>query len=72
MSPDPEVREIFLNPGDYAFGDEQVRMRTLLGSCVAVTFWHPKLRVGAMCHYLLPALGAPPRPSRREASTPRT
>lgn len=55
MAPDPEVREIFLNPGDYAFGDEQVRMRTLLGSCVAVTFWHPKLRLGAMCHYLLPA-----------------
>jgi chemotaxis protein CheD len=58
MSPDPEIREIFLNPGDYAFGDEQVRMRTLLGSCVAVTFWHPKLRVGAMCHYLLPARAA--------------
>lgn len=55
MSPDPEIREIFLNPGDYAFGDDQVRMRTLLGSCVAVTFWHPKLRIGAMCHYLLPA-----------------
>jgi chemotaxis protein CheD len=55
MSPDPEIREIFLNPGDFAFGDEQVRMRTILGSCVAVTFWHPKLRIGAMCHYLLPA-----------------
>ena len=47
-------REIFLNPGDYAFGDEQTRIRTILGSCVAVTFWHPGLRVGAMCHYLLP------------------
>jgi len=57
MSPDPGPREIFLNPGDYAFGDEQTRIRTILGSCVAVTFWHPSLRIGAMCHYLLPARG---------------
>ena len=57
MSPDPGPREIFLNPGDYAFGDEQTRIRTILGSCVAVTFWHPSMRIGAMCHYLLPARG---------------
>jgi chemotaxis protein CheD len=50
-------REIFLNPGDFAFGDERTRIRTILGSCVAVTFWHPGLRIGAMCHYLLPARG---------------
>ncbi len=54
MSPESAAREIFLNPGDYAFGDEQTRIRTILGSCVAVTFWHPGLRIGAMCHYLLP------------------
>ena len=48
-------REIFLNPGEYAFGDARTRVRTILGSCVAVTFWHPGLRIGAMCHYLLPA-----------------
>jgi chemotaxis protein CheD len=55
MSPDPAPREVFLNPGDYAFGDEQTRLRTILGSCVAVTFWHPERRIGAMCHYLLPS-----------------
>jgi len=48
-------QEIFLNPGDCAFGDARTRIRTILGSCVAVTFWHPGLRIGAMCHYLLPA-----------------
>jgi chemotaxis protein CheD len=37
-----------------AFGDGSVRIKTLLGSCVAVTFWHPERRIGAMCHYLLP------------------
>ncbi|MCU8094118.1 chemotaxis protein CheD [Shewanella sp. SM20] len=29
-------------------------MHTLLGSCVAVTIWHPQLKWGGMCHYLLP------------------
>jgi chemotaxis protein CheD len=29
-------------------------MRTLLGSCVAITLWHPQRRIGGMCHYMLP------------------
>jgi chemotaxis protein CheD len=58
VSPEPATREIFLNPGDFAFGDGETRIRTILGSCVAVTFWHPGLRIGAMCHYLLPARAA--------------
>lgn len=53
--PDFEPRDVFLHPGEYAFGDERTRIRTLLGSCVAITFWHPQLRLGAMCHYLLPS-----------------
>jgi len=31
-----------------------VRIQTLLGSCIALTAWHPTLLVGGMCHYLLP------------------
>lgn len=27
----------------------------MLGSCVSLTFWHPGLLVGGMCHYMLPA-----------------
>lgn len=46
--------EIFLQPGEFYFGDANTRIRTLLGSCVAITMWHPLLRVGGMCHYLLP------------------
>lgn len=55
MLPDFEPIDVFLHPGEYAFGEERTRLRTLLGSCVAITFWHPGLRIGAMCHYLLPA-----------------
>src|SRR3954447_16549729 len=46
--------EIFLQPGECYFGDRYTRIRTLLGSCVAITLWHPKLLIGGMCHYLLP------------------
>lgn len=53
----PDVIDIFLNPGDVFFGDKNVRLRTILGSCVAITAWHPDLKVGGMCHYMLPARG---------------
>jgi chemotaxis protein CheD len=49
------VIEIFLQPGELWFGDEHTRIRTVLGSCVAVTLWHPRRRIGGMCHYMLPS-----------------
>lgn len=45
---------ITLMPGDFYFGDKPVRIRTLLGSCVAIVLWHPKRRLAGMCHYVLP------------------
>jgi chemotaxis protein CheD len=50
----PHVIEIFLQPGEYYFGDKDTRIRTVLGSCVSMTFWHPHLLLGGMCHYMLP------------------
>lgn len=29
-------------------------LRTLLGSCVGITFWHRKLQLAALCHPMLP------------------
>ena len=49
-----DVLEIFLRPGEFYFGEERTRIRTLLGSCVAITLWHPRLLIGGMCHYMLP------------------
>jgi chemotaxis protein CheD len=46
--------EIVLQPGDWHFGDENTRIRTVLGTCVSVVLWHPALRIGGMCHYMLP------------------
>jgi chemotaxis protein CheD len=51
---DRAVIDIFLGPGDLYFGDRTCRIRTLLGSCVAVTLWHPRVRIGGMCHYVVP------------------
>jgi chemotaxis protein CheD len=46
--------EVFLGPGDLYFGDRGTRIRTLLGSCVAITLWHPLMLIGGMCHYMMP------------------
>jgi chemotaxis protein CheD len=58
---------LLLMPGDLWFGSGDAhgpRLRTLLGSCVAVTLWHPARKVGGMCHYMLPE-------RRRVAGAPR-
>ena len=54
MEAESHVIDIFLQPGDYFVGDSGFRIRTLLGSCVSITLWHPALRLGAMSHFLLP------------------
>lgn len=46
--------EIFLKQGEVYFGDRDTHIRTVLGSCVAITMWHPELLIGGMCHYMLP------------------
>jgi chemotaxis protein CheD len=65
---DPKLTDIFLMPGDYFVGDERYRVRTLLGSCVSITLWHPGLRVGAMSHFLLPGTRAEQRRQRSGAA----
>lgn len=57
MRDSAQILEIYLHPGEFYFGDPDTRIRTLLGSCVAITAWHPQRRIGGMCHYLLPTRG---------------
>ena len=54
---DSKLIDIFLMPGDFFVGDQRYRVRTLLGSCVSITLWHPAMRIGAMSHFLLPGTG---------------
>lgn len=53
-----QVIDIFLRPGELYFGDQDTRIRTILGSCVAITLWNPQRRIGGMCHFMLPSRGA--------------
>jgi chemotaxis receptor (MCP) glutamine deamidase CheD len=48
-----ELREIYLDPGELHNAREPAIIRTVLGAC-GITCWSPKLRVGALCHLLLP------------------
>ena len=52
---EPGLPEVFLHPGEYHLGQAPGRIRTLLGSCVSVTVWHPGWKIGGMCHALLPS-----------------
>ena len=45
---------LVLMPGQMYMGSTAAQVRTLLGSCVAITLWHPGRRIGGMCHFLLP------------------
>lgn len=46
---------LMLLPGELYFGDHRARLKTLLGSCVAIAVWHPQKHVGGMCHAVLPS-----------------
>lgn len=48
------IRQIYLEPGGFHFGAAPLRLTTLLGSCVTVTLWHPRLHIGGMCHIQFP------------------
>ena len=45
---------ININPGGWAI-ETQRPISTLLGSCVAVCIYDPKLKIGGMNHFLLPS-----------------
>lgn len=44
----------FLYPAAIFASKEPYQINTILGSCVAVCFWDVKLKIGGMCHYMLP------------------
>ena len=46
-----------VHAGQVVLGGAGDELRAVLGSCVALTLWHPVRRIGAMCHVLLPRRG---------------
>jgi len=45
---------INIQPGELYLARRPAILRTILGSCVGVTFWNPRLGIGALCHGVLP------------------
>lgn len=49
-----ELPQVYLQPGEFHVAHKPAILRTVLGSCVGVTFWSYRLGIGALCHGVLP------------------
>src|ERR1035438_10581586 len=52
--PVPILPDLNLQPGELYLARGPSILRTILGSCVGVTFWSARLGAGALCHGVLP------------------
>ncbi len=51
---EPRAGPLFLQPAELVVAEAAMRVRTVLGSCVAIVMRAPRLGVAAMAHCLLP------------------
>lgn len=49
-----EPPQVYLKPGEMYFSEDPCVVVTVLGSCLSVTMYHRKRRLGGICHGLLP------------------
>jgi chemotaxis protein CheD len=66
MVDSPARRRIFLQPTGLIIAEDPVQVRTVLGSCVAITLWSPRSGLAAIGHSLLPKAAAPAASLTRE------
>lgn len=52
--PEIELPLVYLQPGQMHIARSPSVLKTILGSCVGVAFWGPRLGIGALCHAVLP------------------
>lgn len=50
-----KLPHIFLKPGELFLSRDPAIISTVLGSCVSITFFAPSVRLGAICHVMLPS-----------------
>jgi chemotaxis protein CheD len=46
--------DFYLKPGEVILSDKAAIVSTVLGSCISVTLFNQRLKIGAICHNLLP------------------
>lgn len=51
---DTKLPVVYLKPGEMYFTDRPTVVSTVLGSCVSITMFNGDLKIGAICHGLLP------------------
>lgn len=49
-----DLPQVYLLPGEFHLARNVAILRTVLGSCVGISFWIPRLGIGALCHGVLP------------------
>jgi chemotaxis protein CheD len=49
-----KATKIYLKPGEFYAAQSPAMVSTVLGSCIAVTFFSPRTGTGGICHALLP------------------
>lgn len=49
-----DLDKVYLKPGDLYIGEGPTKVTTVLGSCVSVTLFNRRLRLGAICHAAMP------------------
>ena len=61
---DALLSDVYVQPGESHLVTVPAIMRTVLGSCVGITFLIPRLGIGALCHPMLPICPANPSTAR--------
>jgi chemotaxis protein CheD len=59
-APPERDAKVFLKPGELWFADSPALVKTILGSCLAITMRAPRLGLASMTHCLLPNAGERP------------
>lgn len=54
VTKEPKLADVFVRPGDVYLGVGNIRVSTILGSCVAIVARHQSRKIGGMCHFMLP------------------
>jgi len=49
-----DLASVYLHPGELSVCKEPTQVITVLGSCVSITMFNPRLQLGAICHGTLP------------------
>lgn len=55
--------KIYLRPGELVIAEEPTIITTVLGSCISVVLFSPRLQIGAICHATMPS-GKEENPSK--------